>query len=198
MEKNEMNINKTTTRWIMFLSLLAPFFLSACGGGSSGGSSTDTTAPMVSSTSPADAAMTVARSSLITATFSEDIFATTVDATSFRLTSPTAGNIAGTVTFDGASNVATLTPDNALAILAAYTATLSTAITDLSGNALATAFSWSFTTEDGNWSSAGLIETDDAGHALEPQIAIDNNGNALAVWRQFDGTRDNIWANRFE
>jgi len=47
------------------------------------------------------------------------------------------------------------------------------------------------------WGTAGLIETDNAGSAAEPQIAIDNNGSALAVWSQYDGTRNNIWANRY-
>jgi hypothetical protein len=42
-----------------------------------------------------------------------------------------------------------------------------------------------------------LIETDDAGSAIAPQIALDAAGNALAVWTQSDGTRDNIWSNRY-
>jgi hypothetical protein len=28
-------------------------------------------------------------------------------------------------------------------------------------------------------------------------VAADAAGNAVAVWRQYDGTRYNIWANRF-
>ena len=47
------------------------------------------------------------------------------------------------------------------------------------------------------WGTAALIETDNAGNASVPQIAIDANGNALAVWTQSDGTRYNIWSNRF-
>jgi hypothetical protein len=46
--------------------------------------------------------------------------------------------------------------------------------------------------------TAALIETDNAGDADNPQIAFDANGNALAVWEQFDGTRYNIWANRYQ
>ena len=42
-----------------------------------------------------------------------------------------------------------------------------------------------------------LIETDDAGSAYFPQIAIDAAGNALAVWSKTDGTRCNIWARRY-
>ena len=192
-----MYTNKTiTTRSGLHLSLLLPFFLSACGGG--GGSTADTTAPTVSSTSPASDATAVARNSTLTATFDEDIFATTVDASSFTLAKSGSGTVPGSVSFDGVSNVASLTPENPLAMLTAYTATASTAITDLSGNALAANYSWSFTTADGAWGSAALIETDNAGDAFEPQIAFDSSGNALAVWRQSDGTRDNIWANRFE
>ncbi len=47
------------------------------------------------------------------------------------------------------------------------------------------------------WGTAQLTETDNAGGASDPQIAIDANGNAIAVWEQFDGTRYNIWANRW-
>ena len=48
------------------------------------------------------------------------------------------------------------------------------------------------------WGTAALIETNNAGSADSPQVAINANGNALAVWRQSDGTRDNIWANRYQ
>ena len=47
------------------------------------------------------------------------------------------------------------------------------------------------------WDSAVLIETDDAGHASNPQVAIDGSGNAIAVWQQDDGDRSNIWSNQY-
>ncbi len=47
------------------------------------------------------------------------------------------------------------------------------------------------------WGMAELIETDNAGFAGSPQVAVDPNGNAVAVWSQSDGTRSDIWANRF-
>lgn len=49
-----------------------------------------------------------------------------------------------------------------------------------------------------SWGEAKLIETDDAGDAITPQIATDGSGNALAVWTQFDGAFSNILANRFD
>ena len=48
------------------------------------------------------------------------------------------------------------------------------------------------------WGTAELIETENFFGAVRPQIAVDGSGNAIAVWQQHDGTRENIWANRFE
>jgi len=47
------------------------------------------------------------------------------------------------------------------------------------------------------WGTAELIETT-VGHAAFPQVAMDASGNAMAVWYQFDGSRGDIWANRYE
>jgi hypothetical protein len=51
---------------------------------------------------------------------------------------------------------------------------------------------------DLGWATAELIETEDLGDAERPQIAIDPDGNAIAVWYQDDGTHINVWANRLE
>jgi len=58
---------------------------------------------------------------------------------------------------------------------------------------------WSnrYTASTGLWGTAALIETDNAGDANNPQVAIDASGNALAVWSQSDGTRYNIWSNMY-
>jgi hypothetical protein len=56
---------------------------------------------------------------------------------------------------------------------------------------------WSNRYASGAWGKAGLIEQDNAGDADAPQIAINATGSAVAVWRQFDGARYNIWTNRF-
>ena len=54
-----------------------------------------------------------------------------------------------------------------------------------------------YTASTDSWSDAELIETDDTGSAWNQQIAIDASGNAIAVWQQSDGSRDNIWTNRY-
>jgi hypothetical protein len=51
---------------------------------------------------------------------------------------------------------------------------------------------------DAGWGTAQLIEQDDAGDAQYPELAIDGEGNATAVWMQYDGNFDNIVANRLE
>ncbi len=52
-------------------------------------------------------------------------------------------------------------------------------------------------TNGAGWGTAELIETDNSGNAENPQVAVDTTGNATAVWYQSDGTRNNIWSNRF-
>jgi hypothetical protein len=55
-------------------------------------------------------------------------------------------------------------------------------------------------TPTGGWGTAELIETDDRGHAGGAQVAIDANGNALAVWAQSDRApsgRSYVWYNRY-
>jgi hypothetical protein len=77
---------------------------------------------------------------------------------------------------------------------------------DSSGNALAawyqsddTRFNiWSNRYIVGSgWGTAELIETNNAGDAQSPQVAVDTAGNAITVWQQSDGTRFNIWSNRY-
>jgi hypothetical protein len=47
------------------------------------------------------------------------------------------------------------------------------------------------------WGMRMKLDSED-GAANDPQIAADANGNAVTVWHQSDGTRDNIWSNRFD
>ena len=57
---------------------------------------------------------------------------------------------------------------------------------------------WSNRYVDGTgWGIATLVETDNMGSAFGPQIAVDGSGSVTAVWHQYDGTRDNIYANRY-
>jgi tetrahydromethanopterin S-methyltransferase subunit B len=107
------------------------------------GATPDTTRPVVSATVPANAATGVAISGKIAAAFSEAMDPLTISTASFTLKQGTTA-VAGTVSYAGVT--ATFTPASTLAPLTPFTATVSTGAKDLAGNALATAFSWSFTT----------------------------------------------------
>jgi hypothetical protein len=85
---------------------------------------------------------------VVLATFSEAMNPSTINTTTFTLTSPGTPPVAvvGTVTYDAASHVATFTPTNPLALNTVYTATITTGAQDLTGNALASNYVWTFTT----------------------------------------------------
>ena len=48
------------------------------------------------------------------------------------------------------------------------------------------------------WTVPELLETDDAGMALNPKVAMDSFGNAIAVWEQVTNTKTSILANYYE
>src|SRR6185436_19975547 len=104
---------------------------------------TGTTAPTVSFTVPANAATGVAISGSVAAAFSEAMDPLTISTVSFTLKQGTTA-VTGTVGYAGVT--ATFTPAGNLAPLTEYTATVTTGARNLAGNALATDFSWSFTT----------------------------------------------------
>ena len=107
---------------------------------------TDTTPPTISAVSPASAATGVSVSTTVTATFNEALDATTISAASFTLRNAAGTLVGATVAYNATTRVATLTPTAALTAQTVYTATVSTAVRDVAGNALAAPQSWSFTT----------------------------------------------------
>ena len=56
---------------------------------------------------------------------------------------------------------------------------------------------WANYGTNGSWGVAKVIDSEDLGHAMDPQIAMDDNGIAIAVWHQNDGANDNIWSNHY-
>ena len=77
---------------------------------------------------------------------------------------------------------------------------------DAGGNALAVWHSfngsrfnvlWNRYTANVGWNAAATIPNPAASNQIEPQIAIDSQGNAMAVWQQFDGSRYRIVASRY-
>ncbi len=155
----------------------------------------DATPPTVILTFPANDEPPVAINTVISATFSEPMATTTLTTETFTVSAD--GNaIAGTISYVGPT--ATFTPTAILSEATTFTATITTGAMDLANNPLAAHFSWTFTTAPPKvWGQAARIETNNDWNAYSPQVAMDGNGNAIAVWSQTDGPNDNILANRY-
>ncbi len=96
--------------------------------------------PTVVSDTPANGACP---NTTATATFSEAMNPSTINATTFTLAGT---GSAGTVTYDVPNKIATFTPTAPLALNTMYTATITTSAHDLLGNGLASNSTWTFIT----------------------------------------------------
>jgi uncharacterized protein DUF4082/Big-like domain-containing protein len=105
-------------------------------------------APTVVATYPADGATAVPADAAVTATFDRAMDPASITGQSFVLRDASNAAVAATVTYDGASRTATLTPIANLAAGGAYTAQLTTVVRASDGTPLASATSWSFTAAD--------------------------------------------------
>ncbi len=109
-------------------------------------STVDTTPPTVGVVSPVDGASGIAVNDAVVATFSEALAPATVSAATATLRNVSGGVVAASVAYNSANRQVTITPNASLAMGTTYTATLTTGITDVAGNNLATNYTWSFTT----------------------------------------------------
>jgi methionine-rich copper-binding protein CopC len=153
---------------------------------------TDVTAPTVAAAAPAAGASGVLPTSPLTITFSEPVQAGTISLTvrdSFN------GVVAGNLTYNQATHVATFIPAAPLFSFVTYTVTL-TGVKDLSGNTMAGPVTWSFTTQ-GVWTQTtvadfgtgthdGTVVTNTAGGEVQlaPLLQEEFAGTSLdgALW----------------
>ncbi|PIZ63781.1 MAG: hypothetical protein COY19_09765, partial [Candidatus Marinimicrobia bacterium CG_4_10_14_0_2_um_filter_48_9] len=107
------------------------------------GTATIITPPTVSATDPADGAVNVALNQQIAASFSKTMDATTITGATFTLLQD-ATPVSGFISYSGTS--ALFSPATILESNTEYTATITTGVQDLAGNALASNVVWHFTT----------------------------------------------------
>jgi len=105
---------------------------------------TSVSAPLVSSISPADGTTRTPVDTIITATFSEEMDASTISDTTF-LVDDGSNDVAGTVTYSDMT--ATFTPTTNLAHARVYHVTITNGVEDLAGNPLEDDYRWWFATE---------------------------------------------------
>jgi hypothetical protein len=113
------------------------------------GASVVTTPPEIVSTVPANSATNVALNHSVSATFTEAMNPLTITTATFQVTGPGGTPIAGTISYDAVSFIATFTPTALLVVNTTYTATITNGVTDVYGNPLGTtgvANPWMFTT----------------------------------------------------
>lgn len=99
--------------------------------------------PLVVSTDPINGAFNVPLNKVITATFSENMDPSSINNTTFLIKNGTA-TIPGTITYTG--RVASFVPTGGLASNTLYTGTITIGARDISGNTLASDYTWTFTT----------------------------------------------------
>lgn len=173
------------------------------------GTTADMTAPTVITLSPLDGSTDFAINRNIMATFSESLDPSTVSASSFTLTA--GASVTGVVSYNDNGKIASFNPDNNLAISTIHTATVTTGIKDLAGNALTINQQWMFTSGTtvaanrpavdlgtaGNFvllAKTGISKTGAAGTAITGDIGI--SPAALSFITGFSQTADasNVFA----
>jgi Ice-binding-like/Bacterial Ig-like domain len=104
--------------------------------------------PTVTSVTPLNGSTLVCpNTALITATFSHTMNPATINTTTFTLAGTGGASVAGTVSYNVATRIATFTPSATLPSSATFTATITTGVQDTSGIAMAPPnFVWTFTT----------------------------------------------------
>jgi parallel beta-helix repeat protein len=107
----------------------------------------DTTPPTVVSTVPPTAGATgVAATTDVTATFSEEMMASSINGNTFNLTKKgSSTKITAKVSYDASTDTATLNPTNSLKAGVTYKAVVTTGAKDSVGNPLAQQYRWFFT-----------------------------------------------------
>jgi O-glycosyl hydrolase len=103
-------------------------------------------APTVTSTSPAKSATGVPTSQVVTATFSTAMNPATISASTFTLTAPGGAAVAGAVSCNSTCSVASFTPSANLLNGTMYTATVTSGAQNAAGTAMASNYTWTFTT----------------------------------------------------
>jgi len=129
--------------------------------------------PTVISTNPANLAVNVPLTQIVSVTFNEAMDPATITPAAFTLLSPgspggrvdgsTRVEISGTLSYDAATFTMNFTPSTKLASGATYTGTVATSVKDVTGNALQVNYVWTFST--GALVSPTVVSTDPANNA---------------------------------
>lgn len=146
----------------------------------------DTTPPAVISTSPVSNATGVGINGSITATFTEAVDPSTMDTSTFTLS-----GVTGAVSYSGTTAV--FTPSTSLDYNTAYTATITTGVRDLAGNAPAADYIWSFTTR-GSEPVTNMTNLFFLHHSTGEGLIVEGDMRSIiAAYNAANGTNFQFW-----
>jgi len=128
--------------------------------------------PIVTSTSPLDNAEGNARNITISATFSIEMDASTINTNTFILKQGTT-SIPGTIEYAG--ETATFTPLGTLGALTDYTVTITTSAKSTNGKALANNHMWTFSTGGNNVGISAVALGAAGNYVILAKTAVNNN-----------------------
>lgn len=183
------------TRWLAYFLVLLALTVSgaACKGGGGGG---DVFIEVVQ-TAPEDGSNAVPVEVRIGFQIDEDIDETTLTDDNFFVTDAQGTRVQGALSIGDEPSIAVLTPSEPLSVITTYTATITTALRSTGGATLEEEYDWTFTTLDSAWGESEWLEEVSLGISAEPQVVVDAQSNALAVWEYMEATGTFIWANRY-
>ena len=110
------------------------------------GQPADQAPPTITAVVPPDGSVGADPATKVSAAFDEALNASTVTQDTMQLRDPGGALVPAAVTYAPAAHTASLTPTARLAAATRYTATVTTGVKDVAGNALAALRTWSFTT----------------------------------------------------
>ena len=189
------NISRLFVRAVLIGLIVA---LTSCGGGGGDNPAIPPIPLQIVEISPSGNALGVPLDQTVSVRFSAEIDPTSVSAATIGITM--AGmQIPASVSVTG--NIVTLTPSNPFSLRSKYSVNASTGVKDKAGNGMAADNNWTFTTRDGIWGASERINLG-PGNVEGSKVAVDRNGNAIAVWTQREqdsvGPYRRVWANRYD
>lgn len=142
--------------------------------------------PTVQSVVPANSTINVGVSATVSATFSEAMDPSTINTNTFTLTDDSDGaSVPGSVSYNALTYTATFTPSSNLSSGVTYMADITTGAKSSQGTAIASTYSWNFTTA---FASSGGSKTFTVGTG-PAGIAIDASGN---IWVANEGSGGSV------
>ncbi len=128
--------------------------------------------PSVSAVNPAPGSVNVALDSVVRASFTKSMDASTLNSSTF-VVSAGGTSITGTISYNAGSQTVYFTPGLPLTAFTAISAVLTTGVKDAGGTALAQNYSWSFST-GGSFAQSKIYQAD----VSIPGILVYNNGGS--------------------